>query len=209
MSTILYVQGSPQGELSVSIRVADALIEACRKAHPDDRVATLNVFARDLPPFDGAALAAKYAILHGGRPSNDQQNAWKAVERLIEEFASADKYVFAVPMWNFGIPYRLKHYIDLLVQPGYTFSHDPQQGFAGLLTGRRAAAVYARGGEYSAPQAAGLDHQTSYLETILGFMGITDVRSIVVEPTLAGGPDVARRKTDQAIAQARALAADF
>ena len=83
----------------------------------------------------------------------DAAKVWKGVERVIEAFKSADKYVFSVPMWNFGIPWRLKQYIDILVQPGSTFRYD-EEGYRGLVTGKRAFLAYARGGEYGAPEAA-------------------------------------------------------
>jgi FMN-dependent NADH-azoreductase len=156
------------------------------------------------------ALQAKYAILHGQKPSPDERGAWKAVEDVIRRFKAADKYLFAVPMWNFGIPYRLKHYLDVLIQPTYTFSFTPQEGYKGLVTGKWACVVYARGGEY--PQgtpAEGYDLQRKYLELALGFMGITEVRSLVVEPTLMGGPDTARQKQAAAEAQAREIARAF
>lgn len=137
MAKLLYIQASPRGQRSKSIRVADAFVEAYRQGHGDDEIDTLNLFAADLPTFDGDILNAKYAILHGQQATDDQRKAWRSVEQVIERFAAADKYLFAVPMWNFGIPYRLKHYINVLVQPGYTFSYDPQQGYRGLLTGAR------------------------------------------------------------------------
>ena len=210
MSKILYIQASPRTERSRSRGVADAFLSAYLAAHDEAVVETLDLFRADLPPLDGLALDAKYRILHGQEAEADEREAWAAVERVIEQFTTADKYVLAVPMWNFGIPYRLKHYLDLIVQPGYTFAYDPEKGYSGLVTGKRAFVAYARGGDYSPGSGVeGLDHQKSYLELILGFMGITDVRSIVVQPTLMGGPEVAERKEDEAIAQAEALAIDF
>jgi len=209
MAKLLYIQASPRGGRSKSIRVAEAFLEAYRQAHGDNEVDSLNVFTADLPTFDGAVLDAKYAILHGQQATDEQRRAWRSVEQIIERFAAAGKYLFAVPMWNFGIPYRLKQYIDVLVQPGYTFSYDPQEGYHGLLTGRKAALVYARGGDYSPPELAHLDMQKPYLELILGFIGITDVRTIVVQPTLMGGPDVAGQRADEAVEQARELARQF
>ncbi len=89
-------------------------------------------------------------------------------------------------MWNFGIPYKLKHYIDVLTQPGLTFSYSPSEGYKGLVTGKPAAVVYARGGSYPPGSGAeGMDFQKSYFETLLKFIGFTDIRPIVVEPTLA------------------------
>ena len=209
MSKLLYIQASPRKERSASRKVADAFIEAYRRSHGDDEIVTIDLFEKDLPPFDGPALAAKYALLHGQPHTPAQADAWRAVEDLIAEFTAADKYVLAVPMWNFGVPYRLKHYIDLLVQPGYTFSYSPEAGYAGLVTGRPVAVIHASGGDYSAPAAAPLDHERSYLSQILAFIGFEDIRSIVVEPTLMAGPDTAEEQTAAAVARARALAETF
>jgi FMN-dependent NADH-azoreductase len=207
MSKLLYIKASPRDERSKSIKVADALVAAYRQAHPDDEVVELDVFQADLPGMDGLAVQAKYEILHGGRPTPEQAEAWAAIEAVIEQFTSADKYVIAAPMWNFGIPYRLKLYIDLLLQPTYTFSYSPEEGYTGLVTGKPAAVVYARGGDYSLPETAAMDLQKPYLELVLGFIGFTDVRSVVVEPTLMGGPDVARQKVDDAIVKAEEIGA--
>ncbi len=209
MSNVLYIQASPRGERSKSIAVADAFLDAYRAAHPDDNVSTLNLFQADLMPFSGLALDAKYAILHGQEHTPEQLAAWRATEEIIAGFTWADKYVLAVPMWNFGIPYRLKQYLDIIVQPTYTFAYSPEDGYTGLLTGKRAFIAYARGGEYAAPEAAGFDHQKSYLDMILSFMGITDICSVVIEPTLMAGPQVAAEKLTAAISQAKQLAAEF
>jgi len=113
-------------------------------------------------------------------------------------------------MWNFGIPYRLKQYIDLLVQPSYTFAFDPEKGYSGLVTGKPAFVAYARGGEYAeGTEAAAFDFQKKYLETVLGFIGFTEIQSVVVEPTLHGGPEVAKEKREAAIEKARERALKF
>jgi len=209
MSKLLYIQASPRGQRSHSTQIAEEFIKSYKQTHAGDHIETLNVFKANLIPFDGLAVQAKYTILHGQKPSADEAQAWKAVEKLIANFKAPDKYILAVPMWNFGIPYRLKQYIDILVQPGYTFSYSPEQGYKGLVTGKRIFVAYARGGAYSDPAYAALDHQKSYLETILGFMGMTDVRSVIAEPTLMGGPEVAKQVTAQVVEQAKALARDF
>lgn len=209
MSRLLYIQGSPRGQRSKSMAVADAFVDAYRESHMDDEVEVLNVFEVDLPAFDGLTVQAKYTILHGKEHSAEELEAWKAVEQVIEQFKSAEKYVLAVPMWNFGIPYRLKQYIDIIVQPGYTFSFSPEDGYRGLVSGRPIFVAYARGGAYSEPAGAAMNHQSPYLETILGFMGLTEIQSVAVEPTLAGGPEVAEKVVAEAVAKARSLAKDF
>lgn len=207
---LLYIKASPRTGRSHSVAVADAFVESYRKAHPDDEVQTLDVFRADLPAFDGLALQAKYAILHGESLSDAERTAWEPVAATIEQFKSADKFIFAVPMWNFGIPYRLKQYIDILVQPTYTFSFSPEQGYKGLVTDKPVLVVYARGGEYSEGSgAAAFDLQRKYLELVLGFIGFTDIRTLVVEPTLMGGPEVSEQKRSEAIRQARDMARRF
>jgi hypothetical protein len=65
----------------------------------------------------------------------EQAKAWKRVEEVIERFKSADWYLFSLPMWNFGVPYVLKHFIDVIIQPGLTFSFSPSRGLQGLSHG--------------------------------------------------------------------------
>ena len=209
MSKLLYIQASPRIERSYSIAVADAFVSTYKQANPKDEIVTMNLFKKDLPPFDGLTVQAKYTILHGLKHSPEELGAWRKVEDLIAEFKSADKYVMAVPMWNFGIPYRLKQYLDILVQPTYTFSFSPQEGYKGLVLGKPIFVAYSRGGAYpkgSAEEA--FDLQTKYLQLILGFIGFTDIRTLVVEPTLAG-PDVAKKKREEAIAKAKEMALKF
>jgi len=210
MSTLLYIQASPRVQRSHSIAVADAFIEAYERAHPDDKIVTLNLFDSPLPNFDGLAVQAKYAILHGKLHSKKEERVWKNVEEVIEQFTSADKYVLAVPMWNFSVPYRLKQYIDLLVQPGYTFSYSEDNGYQGLVVGKPMLAVYARGGEY--PVGSGteaFDLQTKYIELIFGFIGFQNISSVIIEPTLQGGPDVAEAKRQEAIKKVKEIAPNF
>jgi len=209
MTRLLYIQASPRGPRSRSIQVADAFLAAYRQANPDDQIVTADLFRMDLPVFDGAALDAKYAIMHGMDPSAEQKEAWQGVEAVIAEFVSADKYLLAVPMWNFGIPYRLKQYIDVLVQPGYTFSVSPETGYEGLVTGKPCMIAFARGGDYSQADPNAVDFQKRYLEQVLGFIGITDIRSVIAQPTLMGGPDAANAVIEATMAEARELAADF
>ncbi len=210
MTKLLYLQCSPRIGRSYSIAVADAFLAAYKAAHPADTIATIDLFKASLPTFDGPALNAKYRILHGETATPEERKAWQAVEGVIKEFTSADKYLLAVPMWNFGIPYRLKHYIDVLTQPGYTFAFSPEKGYSGLVLGKSAYVVYARGGEYPAGTAAeAYDFQKKYLELALGFIGITNVGSIVVEPTLAGGPETAAAKREAALTAAAAAGKTF
>ena len=206
MSKLLYIEASPRGERSRSSTVAKAFVAGYKKAHPGDTVETVNVFDARLATLDEPTLGAKYAMLHGQNPTAEDIKRWKPVQDVMDQFKAADKYVISTPMWNFSIPYRLKHYIDLLVNPGQTFSYSPEEGYKGLVTGKPMLIVCARGGAY--PEGAALDLQAAYLKLILAFIGFTDIQWILVEPTLAGR-DVADAKTKAAVEQATQMAKAF
>jgi FMN-dependent NADH-azoreductase len=203
MAKLLYIEASPRKSRSKSIEVANTFLDALRSAHPALEVDTLDLWSTELPKFDGSVVEAKYAILHGQPHTTEQAQAWRHVEDVIARFKAPDWYLFSLPMWNFGLPYVLKHYIDVLVQPGLTFSYSPSEGYSGLVTGKKAAAVYARGGAYGPGTGAGdYDLQSKALIGILGFIGITDLTNIFVEPTLAAPGDV-----ETTVAKAKELAA--
>jgi FMN-dependent NADH-azoreductase len=192
MKKLLHIQASPRIGRSASIAVAEKYIEVYRRQHPGDTVETLRLWDIDLPEFDGAVIDARYAVMHGQSLTPEQQAAWQSVVRVVEHFKSADRYLFSLPMWNFGIPYKLKHYIDVLVQPGLTFSFTPGVGYQGLVADKPAVVVYARGGAYGPGTGAeSYDAQSSYMRQSLGFIGIADLKEIFVEPTLAGPKEVA------------------
>jgi FMN-dependent NADH-azoreductase len=209
MAKILYIQSSPRKDRSKSSQVAAAFLESYKQANPDDLIQTLNVFEENLPAFDGLAVQAKYTIMHGKDHTPEERLSWYTIEKLIAQFKDADKYVLSLPMWNFGIPYRLKQYFDLLVQPGYTFTVN-ENGYEGLVKGKPMIVVYARGGAYAeGSQMEAFDLQKKYIELILAFMGFNDIQSIIVEPTLQGGPQAAQKALDESIAKAGLVAANF
>jgi FMN-dependent NADH-azoreductase len=112
-------------------------------------------------------------------------------------------------MWNFSIPYALKHYIDVITQPGFTFSFSPEEGAKGLVTGKPATVIYSRGIDYSPGSAfADMDFQKPYLESWLSFIGFTEIHSLILEPTLQDADGLAKLKT-AVTEKAEALAATF
>jgi len=209
MAKILYIQASPRKQRSKSAQVAKAFLETYQQSHPDDIVKTFNLFEVDLPSFDGLKVQAKYTILHGKEYTQEERQAWDSVEKVIYHFLEADKYVFSIPMWNFSIPYRLKQYIDLLVQPGYTFIAD-ENGYNGLVKNKPVFVVYARGGAYpQGSETEAFDMQKKYMELFLGFIGFETIQTIVVEPTLQGEPDEIQEFIESAINRATELAVDY
>ena len=209
MTCVLYIEGSPNKAYSASIDVCNAFLDAYRHAHPDHEIRKLDVWDLAMPEFDEDALAAKYAGLSGTALTPSQAAAWQRIEQLAAPFHAADKFLFGVPLWNFSIPYKLKHLIDVISQKDVLFTFDAA-GFAGKLVGKKAAVVYARGLAYQSPgsltPAAEFDLQRPYMETWLRFVGVTDVTGIVVERTLFPDGKVDRSR---AIDEARAIARTF
>lgn len=198
---LLFIEGSPRGDRSRAGMVARHLLDRL----PDVAITPLSVFD-PLPEFDGAAIEARYAIIHGERADPDKVAAWEEIRALVEQFLSHDLLLFSVPMWNFGIPYRLKHYIDLLTQPGLAFSVGADGNVIGHAAGRTAILV-AAGALDTSPGTplAGLDHQVAYMQAWLGFIGVTDIHIIRVQPTY-GSADIIEAAMARGYAEAEALA---
>jgi FMN-dependent NADH-azoreductase len=131
----------------------------------------------------GRNIESKYKLMTG-QALDDQasRDSWREIERTIEQFLAADVYVFTVPMWNFGIPYVLKYYIDAIVQPGYLFRYNADGSVEGLVHGKKMIVVTSRGSDYSSAPMKAYDFVESYLRTIFGFVGITDMRFFFAQP---------------------------
>tara|TARA_R110001592_G_scaffold362770_1_gene678160 strand:+ start:7936 stop:8568 length:633 start_codon:yes stop_codon:yes gene_type:complete len=209
MPKLLYIEASPRKERSASIDVAHSFISTFLAASTDNELETLDLWQLDLPEFDGDRINAKYRVMHGENPTAEESAAWETISKITDQFKSADYYLFSSPMWNFSIPYKLKHYIDVITQPGLTWNFSPESGYTGLVTGKPATLILARGGEYSSShEASAMDFQKSYLEVILGFIGFKDINTLLVEPTLTDSESKALTLSsarEQAIALAQKM----
>jgi FMN-dependent NADH-azoreductase len=209
MAKLLHIECSPRKDRSTSIMVAREFLQAYQSARPGDEVETLDLWSIRMPELDGQTINAKYRILHGHEHTAAEADAWKAVVDLFEAFNQADKYLFSLPMWNFGVPYKLKHFIDVITQPGLAFHFSPDEGYRGLVTGKPAVVIYARGSEYkNDSKTTSLDFQKPYLEVLLRFIGFSDIRAVVVEPTL-GAPDQVEAVKRDAAELATTIARNF
>jgi FMN-dependent NADH-azoreductase len=108
-------------------------------------------------------------------------------------------------MWNFGIPYKLKHYIDIIVQPSYTFTVT-DGNYKGLAGGKPLCLILARGASYD--NDSPIAFQKKYLEFISGFIGFTDIKTVVCQPMLSDENTV-KKAQEAAINNARSIAAVF
>lgn len=186
MAKLLFIKASPRAAASRSIAVAESYLAAAKARHSDLTVDPIDLWEEPLPQFDGDRANAKLAIITGQDHSTTQITAWDEITAIAARFASADIYLFAVPMWNGGIPYRLKQYIDIIHQPGLLFGLDPATGYFGLLKNKRAVLAYTSGAYSQAmpSPAFGVDHHASYMRAWLHQAGVTEIDEIRYQPTL-------------------------
>ncbi|WP_447890841.1 FMN-dependent NADH-azoreductase [Pseudomonas hormoni] len=208
MTTLLHIECSPRKQRSASLEVARRFISRFQEHIPNTEILTLDLWNMALPEFDDLAMEAKYAGLNGTALTPAQQEAWNTLKDLAAHLHRADVLVMSVPLWNFSIPYKLKHFIDLVSQKDILFSFDPERGLEGMLHNKTAVVAYARGLDFSAQSitpAERFDFQKPYVEAWLQFIGVTDVHSVIVEKTILG-EDVDRGAREAATRQARKLA---
>ncbi len=210
---LLYVEASPRGPLSISTALAEHFIAKFRRAEPELVVDRLALWEQPLPELNGAALAAKYAVLGKRDLTRNQADAWLNIGQIVDQVRMADSVLLATPMWNFGVPYKLKHWIDLITQPGLSFAFDPASGYRPLLAARPVTVVLASSGDYATGPSWGRPNLASpYLREALGFIGLKDPAIVLSGPT-AGDPTqqergrmAAREALDERVSQHRRTA---
>ncbi|MBQ4819504.1 NAD(P)H-dependent oxidoreductase [Aquimarina sp. MMG016] len=172
MRTLLRIDSSPRKNSSISRQLGDVLQE---KLENEANYITSN---RDVYYDELISLGNEDSVAAYFTPEDQQTEAQKeAVQTsniLAKEFASADSYLFTVPMYNFGITAGLKTYIDLIARAGISFKYT-EKGPEGLLKGKKAYVIITTGGtKLGTP----VDHVTGYLTTFLNFIGIIDIEFI-------------------------------
>lgn len=186
MSKLLYIQASPRSEKSTSNEVAQAYLETLQANDSALELDVLPLWKAELPAFDGDKVAAKINVMTGQGHNASQKTAWDQVVDIASRFIAADRYLFAVPMWNGSIPYPLKHYIDIIHQPGLLWGIKPESGYFGLLKNKHATLVLTSGAyeEHLPSPAFGFDHQSTYLRAWLNQAGVTMIDEVRFQPTL-------------------------
>lgn len=190
MSKVLVLKSSIMAEHSQSNRMADFLIE--QHQEKGDSVTVRDLVANQIPMLDSETVGA---LRPAGELSERQREAAELSDQLIAELNDHDVIVFTAPMYNYSIPVQLKTYIDMVLRAGVTFRYT-ENGPEGLVKGKKAMVLTTRGGIHKGLPS---DLITPYMQTILNFIGITDVQYVYAE-ALAFGPE--------AVAQAQHAAQD-
>ena len=180
MPTLLQIDSSPLSS-SISRELTREFVSNWKNAHPSGQVVVRDLAANPPKPLDQATIYATFTPEEARQPEQKDLIAYS--EEAIAELEKADEYVIGVAMHNFSIPAVLKLWIDQVVRRGRTFSYGAE-GPKGLLSGKKATVLVATGGVYDAgsPYAA-FNFIDPYLRTILGFIGISDVKFVTAGGT--------------------------
>lgn len=185
MAKLLHIDSSILGTNSVSRQLTAQIVASWRAANPATDVSYLDL-AVDTPSHLSAESLG-FRLPAGAADLSDAKQRENAVsEALVSQFLAADVVVIGAPLYNFSIPTQLKAWIDRVAQVGRTFKYT-EKGPVGLAGGKTIIVASARGGVYSTSDAGNaMEHQESYLKTVFGFFGVTDVRFVRAEGLAMG-----------------------
>lgn len=129
MSKVLYIKANPKPEeLSRTFKISNAFVEAYKQFHPEDEVVTLDLYRENI-----GFLTEKDVLVHSEATDGSRQSIAVKYARQFRDF---DKYIFAEPLWNLGVPAILKAYFDYITRVGITFKYSPS-GPIGLCRGKK------------------------------------------------------------------------
>jgi FMN-dependent NADH-azoreductase len=205
---LLHIDTSPTGARSRSRAVAQAFASHWAAAAPGREVERLDLAQAEMPEFDAEMIDAKFAVLRAQNATEAQRERWARATRLARQFNAADVLLLSTPIWNFGLPYRLKHYIDVVTLPEQNWRWTRERGYEPLLQGKTAVLVCSSANDYPAEGLHPPDFAKPHLRQWLRFVGITDVHLLNVAPTLDAPERVDARQaaaTEAALALARQL----
>ncbi|SHN70672.1 FMN-dependent NADH-azoreductase [Fervidobacterium gondwanense] len=201
MAKLLYIKANPKNnENSRTFIISEHFIKVYKEHHPQDEIVLLDLYK------EGIHFLTENDIADVFGPKTEASKH-HPILKYAYQFAEADKYVFAAPMWNLSIPAILKAYIDYITVSGITFKYT-EQGAVGLLRGKKAVHIMATGGDFKTPPFSDFEMASRYLRTILGFMGVEDFQVILAQRLDIVGEDV-EKIIANALKEAEELAKRF
>lgn len=188
MKRLLVIEVSPRHEASYSTKIGAQALKSFADSFPEVTIDKINLWEEKLPEFNGETLNAKYAILRKKDHTEAQAQAWQQVSDIATRLKTADYIMITSPVWNRGAPYKLKHYIDLVTQPGITFSFSPEEGYKGLVADKPVLVISASAGAFTGESPLKeKDFFYFHLKDWFEFIGITNVSRVEMAPAI--GPE--------------------
>ena len=199
MSNVLIIESSARQQGSFSRQLTQQFVSQWQAAHPADQVTLRDLALNPVPHLDANLLGGW--MKPEAQRNADEQSSLQRSNELTDELLAADVLMLAAPLYYFAIPSTLKAWLDHVLRAGVTFKYT-ETGPQGLLTGKKAYVLTARGGLYAGSTS---DHQEPYLRQVLAFVGIHGVTFIHAEGMNLGG-DFQEKGLNQAKASLSAIA---
>ena len=175
MTTLLKITTSLFSSKGQSSQLTDAFVTGWQAANPEGRLITRDLGADPIPHLTGDGFLGFRAAPEARTPAQLAVVAYS--DKLIDEIKAADIIALGLPMYNFGVPSSLKCYFDHVARAGVTFRYT-DKGPVGLLPGKKAYILAARGGRYAGTTK---DSQTAYVREFLNLIGVADVEFVYAE----------------------------
>jgi len=196
---ILRISSSIKGDASASDKLAKAISAKIIETHPDAKETVVELSKTRFSHLDPEILGAFFTP--SDQRSETQHELAANSDRSIRQLFDADVIVIGVAFYNFGIPDKLKTWIDYIVRSGQTFKVEDGKPVA-LVNGKKVYLAIASGWAYSDGPMKAMDFTEPYLRTVLGFIGLTDIT--VFRSENVGIPELkeqSENKTLEAVAE--------
>lgn len=172
MKRILHLISSVQGNQSNSLKLGNAIIEKIQNKYQDSEVEELNLVDIEIPHLNPAVLRTFF--IPGDQLTTEEKESIRFSDEVVKQLMTSDIVVIGAPLYNFTIPSSLKAWIDHITRAGITFGYG-ENGPVGKVTGKKVYVAMSSGGIFSEGPGKANDFVAPYLQSFLGFLGMTDL----------------------------------
>jgi len=178
---LLRIDASARISESTSRKLADAFCKKWMKKYGSKTITIRDIINTPISHINQTTIQGFYTAPDAR--TSELEQALEISDLLIKELKSCDALLISSPMYNFGTPSALKAWIDHIIRINETFGVAQDNSFYGMVTDKKAYIITSAGAVYSNKQMEAYDFLTPYLKTVLGLIGITDVKTLPLEGT--------------------------
>jgi FMN-dependent NADH-azoreductase len=161
------------GEQSYSRKLGNAIVEKIQEKYPESTVEQLDLVESNIPHLTPDTLQAMFAPLENQTEETKQKLTLS--DKLVKQLFDADIIVIGAPLINRTIHSSLKSWIDHITRRGITFGYSKEGLPIGFVSGKKIYVAMSSGGIYTDEQGRANDFVAPYLQSFLGFLGMTDL----------------------------------
>jgi len=170
---ILQLNSSIMGEQSYSRKLGNAIVEKIQEKYPESTVEQLDLVESNIPHLTPETLQAMFTPLENQTEETKQK--LNLSDKLVKQLFDADIIVIGAPLINRTIHSSLKAWIDHITRRGITFGYSKEGLPMGFVSGKKVYVAMSSGGIYTDEQGRANDFVAPYLQSFLGFLGMTDL----------------------------------